>query len=268
MIGLGSNRLSVCRRGGMSVTQAGRGGMEWLAGGRRPRWSNPYSAQATAALKAQFPTQWPTIRDYGFAHPALVPFINEDQMLVMSLIEGLGIRATKSATTNFNTVLETNYAIQSTGFKLKAYLIMNNTEWVTLWANGRDWNQQGSFMASYQSGNKTQWWCNASRSSSWSGTSINKVVDRWIWFEQNYNGIVQDGTTTSLACNIIPPDTIKIWCCSGQLTKEWVFEDNGGVVRHFVPTRQNGVNGLLEITTAQFIAPSSGTLTISETPAS
>ena len=92
MIGLGSNRLTVCRRGGMSVTQAGRGGMEWLAGGRVPSWASPYSAQATAALKAQFPTKWPTIRDYGFAHPALVPFINEDPMLVMSLIEGLGVR--------------------------------------------------------------------------------------------------------------------------------------------------------------------------------
>ena len=92
MIGFGSNRLTIARRGGMSVTQAGRGGMEWLAGGRYPDWATPYSAQATAALKAQFPTQWPTIRDYGFAHPALVPFINEDPMLVMSLIEGLGVR--------------------------------------------------------------------------------------------------------------------------------------------------------------------------------
>ena len=76
MIGLGSNRLTVCRRGGMSVTQAGKGGMEWLAGnGLRER--TPYSAQATAALKAQFPTQWPTIRDYGFAHPEIVPYVNQ-----------------------------------------------------------------------------------------------------------------------------------------------------------------------------------------------
>ena len=74
MIGLGSNRLTVCRRGGMSVTQAGRGGMEWLAGFRAPSWATPYSAQATAALQAQFPTQWPTIRDYGFAHPEIVPY--------------------------------------------------------------------------------------------------------------------------------------------------------------------------------------------------
>ena len=83
MIGLGSNRLSVCRRGGMSVTQAGRGGMEWLAGGRMPSWSQwwlPYSRQAGEALKAQFPTQWPTIRDYGFAHPEIVPYVNANPL--------------------------------------------------------------------------------------------------------------------------------------------------------------------------------------------
>ena len=84
MIGLGSNRLTCCRRGGMGIANIGGGGM-WVE-------RSPYSAQATAALKAQFPTQWPTIRDYGFAHPEIVPFINEDPMLVMSLIEGLGIR--------------------------------------------------------------------------------------------------------------------------------------------------------------------------------
>lgn len=96
MIGLGSNRLTVCRRGGMSVTQAGRGGMEWLAGGRLPSWASPYSAAATAALKAQFPTQWPTIRDYGFAHPEIVGYMNayapEDAKIAYSLVEGIGTR--------------------------------------------------------------------------------------------------------------------------------------------------------------------------------
>ena len=95
MIGLGSNRLTVCRRGGMSVTQAGRGGMEWLAGGRMPSWASPYSAQATAALKAQFPTQWPTIRDYGFAHPEIVGYMNayapEDAKIAYSLVPTLGV---------------------------------------------------------------------------------------------------------------------------------------------------------------------------------
>ena len=96
MIGLGSNRLTVCRRGGMSVTQAGRGGMEWLAGGRKPSWASPYSAAATAALKAQFPTQWPTIKAYGFAHPEIVGYMNayapEDAKIAYSLVEGIGTR--------------------------------------------------------------------------------------------------------------------------------------------------------------------------------
>ena len=97
MIGLGSNRLTVCRRGGMSVTQAGRGGMEWLAGGRMPSWASPYSAQATAALKDAFTAaQWATIRDYGFAHPEIVGYMNayapEDAKIAYSLVEGIGTR--------------------------------------------------------------------------------------------------------------------------------------------------------------------------------
>lgn len=70
--------------------------MEWLAGGRVPDWVTPYSAQATAALKAQFPTQWPTIRDYGFAHPEIVGYMNayapEDAKIAYSLVEGIGTR--------------------------------------------------------------------------------------------------------------------------------------------------------------------------------
>ena len=90
MIGLGSNRLTCCRRGGMSVTQAGRGGMEWGD-------FSPYSAQATAALQAAFTAaQWVTIRDYGFAHPEIVGYMNayapEDAKIAYSLIPSLGTR--------------------------------------------------------------------------------------------------------------------------------------------------------------------------------
>ena len=91
MIGLGSNRLTLARRGGMSVTQAGRGGIAWL-GVRDPIWATPYSAQATAALKAQFPNYWSAISQYGFDNPTMVPYINEDPMLVYCLIDGLGVR--------------------------------------------------------------------------------------------------------------------------------------------------------------------------------
>ena len=135
MIGLGSNRLTVCRRGGMSVTQAGRGGMEWLAGVRMPSWASPYSYQATAALKAQFPTQWPTIRDYGFAHPEEIPTIElciltyypEDNDVMYSVLPPLGkdrwlVRGSSSvyirtgvSKTSADVLIEETYAKFTTG---------------------------------------------------------------------------------------------------------------------------------------------------------
>ena len=90
MIGLGSNRLTVCRRGGQDLYYVGGyGGMRLV--------TSPYSAQATAALKAAFTAaQWPTIRDYGFAHPEIVGYMNayapEDAKIAYSLVEGIGTR--------------------------------------------------------------------------------------------------------------------------------------------------------------------------------
>lgn len=50
-------------------------------GGRCYYIYSPYSLAATQALRAAFPAYWTAIRDYGYAHPQLVPFINEDPML-------------------------------------------------------------------------------------------------------------------------------------------------------------------------------------------
>ena len=77
-------RETIRRRGGLELTSRVVGGL-WVVGERTQ--TSPYNVAATAALKAAFPAQWPTIRDYGYAHPALVPFINEDPMLVCSLME-------------------------------------------------------------------------------------------------------------------------------------------------------------------------------------
>lgn len=56
-------------------------------GGRCYYIASPYSPEATQALKAAFPQYWTAIRDYGVAHPQLVPFVNEDPMLIVSLVE-------------------------------------------------------------------------------------------------------------------------------------------------------------------------------------
>lgn len=56
-------------------------------GGRCYYIASPYSQAATQALMAAFPQYWTAIRDYGWANPALVPFVNEDPMLIVSLVE-------------------------------------------------------------------------------------------------------------------------------------------------------------------------------------
>ena len=48
--------------------------------------ASPYSAAATAALKAQFPSYWSAISQYGYDNPSMVPYINEDPYFIASLI--------------------------------------------------------------------------------------------------------------------------------------------------------------------------------------
>ena len=84
MIGLGTNRLSASRLAGLREARQFRNG-QWLEG--RGSWFSPYSAAATAALKRNFPSYWSDIMDYGFRNPNMVPWINEDPMLICSVVE-------------------------------------------------------------------------------------------------------------------------------------------------------------------------------------
>ena len=81
---------TIRRRGGLELTSRVVGGL-WVVGQRTV--PSPYNAAATAALKAAFPTQWAIIRDYGWEHPEIVPYVNQDPMIVCSFgIEGMPIR--------------------------------------------------------------------------------------------------------------------------------------------------------------------------------
>ena len=56
-------------------------------------WDNPYNSETTRILMTNFPTKFVEICRYGNWHTQIVPFINEDPMLVCSLgIEGMPIR--------------------------------------------------------------------------------------------------------------------------------------------------------------------------------
>ena len=73
MIRLDGNSLAAFRGAGVAGT------VQRMAG-CLVHEASPYSEAATAALKAQFPTQWPTIRDYGFSHPEIVPYVNANPL--------------------------------------------------------------------------------------------------------------------------------------------------------------------------------------------
>ena len=73
-------RETIRRRGGLELTSRVVGGL-WVVGERTvPEKPSPYNAAATAALKDAFPTQWPTIRDYGYRHPEIVPYVNANPL--------------------------------------------------------------------------------------------------------------------------------------------------------------------------------------------
>ena len=94
-------RETIRRRGGLELTSRVVGGL-WVVGQRTV--PSPYNAAATAALMAAFPTQWPTIRDYGWQHEEIVGYMNayapEDAKIAYSLVEGIGVRKTKTINSN------------------------------------------------------------------------------------------------------------------------------------------------------------------------
>ena len=262
MIGLGSNRLTVCRRGGMSVTQAGRGGMEWL-GSRGPSWASPYSAQATAALKAQFPTQWPTIRDYGFAHPEIVGYMNayapEDAKIAYALVPTLGyIR---------NLICGASSTI-STGIVSNTLTVLKATVTFT---SSSGWRHIGDATHGDNDDwrlfdlNGTLYWdCGSARII----RSLALNTKATIEIGNNYtivNGTRNSGTTQT---NIYANDILIAG--DGALTLHGNMEIFDGTAWHtFVAAKHNGKSGLVDLADGSFHEPTgTGATTISETPAS
>ena len=274
MIGLGSNRLTVCRRGGMSVTQAGRGGMEWLAGGRIPSWASPYSAQATAALKAQFPTQWPTIRDYGFAHPEIVGYMNayapEDAKIAYSLVEGIGTRwlmgdGNSWINTGFKPDANTTYGATL----LPKFDTQNNK---SIFGARDSGNQPTFLLQAYQKKYRTETF------GSWTGygSLLENVVGN---IEFSYQGLWQDGVRIATG-NYNPSKAWNInmyiyahnvngsagaadYCFIGGFSEFYCKDTNGNRTKQFYPFKRSNAYGMMEIVSGTFFA-NQGTGTFTE----
>ena len=285
MIGLGSNRLTVCRRGGMSVTQAGKGGMEWLAGGRMPSWATPYSAQATAALKDAFTAaQWVTIRDYGFSHPEIVGYMNayapEDAKIAYSLVAGLGVRYLRGDGTAY-----INIGLKATGNMVISCLTIDgfySSSYAVLF---------GASGGGYTSLNTEAWNYGSNTDRNWgSGARTGKL------FVANKGTLSVDGTvvqtwnqqtfTTSVNMFLYADNNGSARRISKAGIRDFNIVREGSELIHYAPFQLGvareaaqcypnkacgiGEKGMIDLLTGIFYpnANSSGSFTISETPAS
>lgn len=267
MIGLGSNRLSVCRRGGMRVTQAGKGGMEWLAGYREPSWASPYSAQATAYLQQYYTAYWNDILRYGLSNPTMVPYINEDPDLVCSLMNVGKVRWVQGDGTAY---IDTGLKFAENGEYEIKYRVRNTGHYPMLL--GTNWQDGNGFAVDKSSGTTSQITIRNYVSTAYS-VGENDVLLKLSWTQYTING-----TTVSTGKEPIT-STNTVYLGGVRSYDKWtgriyyaIYREGDTEVRHFVPFihDNNGTkeNGFLDLVTGTFSKPASGSFTISETPAS
>lgn len=273
----------------MRVTQAGKGGMEWLAGGRMPSWSSPYSAQATAALKAQFPTKWPTIAKYGFAHPEIVGYMNayapEDAKIAYSLVPTLGVIRWCAGDGSYG--FSTGYIPEGYDheFFTRFKLLASGQQGKGVWGKG-DYSHQitnAVYLTSWFSGSypNLMMWGWQGQHGGWRGDTSGSKYD-YVWdvkmsFSQSKVNldILRDGepnqnsdytTVVNFANDNIPLYLFKgsaFGNCKCAISEHY-DKVNGVYKEYFVPYIKNGVGGMLNMVSGEFFGHSS--FTISETP--
>lgn len=86
MSGLGINILIGGRHNSGTISNAAVTNLRWF-GTNEPSWATPYNSETTTYLKNTYPNDWDNIKEYGFEHSAIVPFINEDADLICSLVD-------------------------------------------------------------------------------------------------------------------------------------------------------------------------------------
>ena len=157
-----------------------------------PLAGSPYNPTATAALISAFRTQMYPICDYGWQHPELVPFINEDPMLIMSLVDGLGTRVIRS---NNKAYINTKYIPNSTDdVRLIGYQYSYN-EW--LFGTRKDTSDYYSFALNLTSSTTVRAYKFCSGASGENITSVQSYAGR-IDYETNGNMFVLNGNEYTL----------------------------------------------------------------------
>ena len=278
MIRLDGNSLAAFRGAGVAGTVQSVAGCELFGAARIPSWASPYSAAATAALKAQFPTQWPTIRDYGFAHPEIVGYMNayapEDAKIAYSLVEGIGTRywiqdGTSYVTTDY---LATKDSVLKTSIVPKT---LTNNVWWAIYGGETAETDLGGFGLCINNGKF--------RGSIGSGTShtttqVSAAVDTKYDIVANHQQLLINNTVALTNSATSTDGTVKIDLFKMHRGSSHVDTSFKGYMEYFeftncqdgnhklVPFIRNNQAEFLDLVTGN-LATRVGSFTISESPA-
>ena len=284
MIGLGTNRLSASRLAGLREASQFRNG-QWLEG--VGSWASPYSAAATAALKAAFSAQWAIIRDYGWEHPEIVPYVNayavEDAKIAISLVPGIGTRwivgdGSAWINTNMKIYSDIGYEIKAdcTGTSYGARLMgaSNNSSYYAQvkWVSGNRYHVQtggGATEQFFTVGTEADIMVDGGSPTSPATVTINGTVvsttlprvNPMILMNPFYIFAMNNGSTAAdkANCKIAK---VALWSATMDTSKDNPYA-------WFVPFIRNNVNGMLDLVNGTFYQNAgTGQFTISETPSS
>lgn len=278
MIRLDGNSLAAFRGAGVAGTVQSVAGCELFGAARMPSWASPYSAAATQALKAAFSAdQWATIRDYGFSHPEIVPYMNayapEDAKIAYSLVEGIGTRGIR---TDKSAYIDTGIkATSNTDCQIDYYdcVLVSSQEHILFGARNGSWS--ANYGVNAASSNNTGMYAYYNYDGQ---TRITPATARLVKlakgklyldgvesFSKTYSAfsfnlnIYIFGTNNGGTHQYSPEVKAKSF-------KVWV---NDELVREMYPFIRNGVNGMIDVLSGTFYQNAgSGSFTISETPAS
>ena len=270
MIRLDRNSLAAFRGCGVAGT------VQRMAGCLLYGEQSPYSAAATAALKEAFSAeQWATIRDYGFSHPALVPFINEDPMLVMSLIDGLGTRLI--LTEAFNVAIDTEYYWKAgSSIKMDFVSISNSANYSIFGASNGSAYNQGEVSVFWNNG---RWDVVVPSSNTASGaTQVGTYAANTAYsIEYTDTKFKVNGTEYNISVYSQYQGTKTIYFFATHRPTPWygaykmkeaILYQDGVEQKHFVPFKSSTQgNGMLDIVGLRFHPKvGSGSFTISDSP--
>ena len=283
MIRLDGNSLAAFRGAGVAGTVQSVAGCELFGAARVPSWASPYSAAATAALKAQFPTQWPTIRDYGFSHPEIVGYMNayapEDAKIAYSLVEGIGRRLVLGNGNNYAT--SHIYGTNKTRVIFKGKLASNSNNGCCPFGAEVSYNSR-AYDLWLRYVNDTVCYNNGYRQGM--GATPTEQYFTIDANKEHWTNVLDNGTTVwdvtfSVAADFVTPTKLALLAAtrngspiftgtaSNVYGESWICYENGTLVGYYIPFKRNGQMELLDLVSGN-LATRVGTFTeLIESPA-